>query len=71
MALNRVASWAIGDVHGNLPALDDLLQQVEREAGSEDTVIFLGDYIDRGPDSRRCIDRILELRGNSPATSLR
>jgi serine/threonine protein phosphatase 1 len=63
-----MASWAIGDVHGNARALDDLLRQLEREISSGDTVVFLGDYIDRGPDTCRCIDRILEFRAGSSAT---
>jgi Calcineurin-like phosphoesterase len=63
-----VATIAIGDVHGQVAALDDLLIRVEDEAGVEDTVVFLGDYIDRGPDSKGCIDRILRFRAESAAT---
>jgi serine/threonine protein phosphatase 1 len=63
-----VATIAIGEVHGNRAALDDLLTRLERELGATDTVVFLGDYIDRGPDSKGCIDRILRLRAESPAT---
>ncbi len=62
-----MATLAIGDIHGNLEALDDLLQQVGRVVGSEDSVVFLGDYIDRGPDSKGCIDRILRFQAESPA----
>lgn len=57
-----MAVFAIGDIHGNLRALDDLLGRVAAEIGSSDTVVFLGDYIDRGPDSRGCIERILDFR---------
>jgi serine/threonine protein phosphatase 1 len=63
-----VATIAIGDVHGNRAALDDLLTRLEGELEATDTVVFLGDYIDRGPDSKGCIDRILRLRAESPAT---
>jgi len=62
-----VPSIAIGDIHGNLRALNDLLAQLEPTLSARDEVIFLGDYIDRGPDSRGCIDRILRFRGESPA----
>ena len=48
---------AIGDVHGCLKALKNLLNQVDPQ--SEDTVIMLGDYIDRGPDSKGVIDYLL------------
>ena len=57
---------AIGDIHGNLNALDYLLGQVVPELRPEDTLVFLGDYIDRGPDSKGCIDRILQLKRSSP-----
>lgn len=62
-----MATIAIGDIHGNVGALEDLLQQVERELTSADTVVFLGDYIDRGPASKACIDRILGFRARSNA----
>jgi serine/threonine protein phosphatase 1 len=60
--LGLMAIMAIGDIHGNLPALNDLLARITHEVGRDDTVVFLGDYIDRGPDSRGCIERILEFR---------
>jgi len=62
-----MAVIAVGDIHGNLSALDDLLDQVGSEIGSGDTIVFLGDYIDRGPDSRGCIERILDLRRTTKA----
>jgi serine/threonine protein phosphatase 1 len=57
-----MATIAIGDIHGNLRALDDLLGRVRDDITLSDTVVFLGDYIDRGPDSKGCIDRILDFR---------
>jgi len=51
---------AIGDIHGCSLALDGLLALIEPTAG--DTIICLGDYIDRGPNSRGVIDRLLGLR---------
>lgn len=63
-----IASIAIGDIHGNLGALNDLLVQLEPTLTAADTVVFLGDYIDRGADSRGCIERILRFRHDSPAT---
>jgi serine/threonine protein phosphatase 1 len=62
-----VATIAIGDIHGNLAALDDLLTKLEPEAHAGDDVVFLGDYIDRGPDVKGCIDRILRFRAETPA----
>lgn len=57
-----MATIAIGDVHGNLAALSDLLDQVRHELTASDTVVFLGDYIDRGPDSKGCVDAILRFK---------
>ena len=63
-----MATVAIGDVHGNRRALDDLLGRLGDELHADDTVVFLGDYIDRGPDSKGCIDRILQFQVEAPAT---
>jgi len=63
-----MSTIAIGDVHGNLGALDDLLGQLAAQLHERDTVVFLGDYIDRGPDSCRCVERILEFRSASRAS---
>ena len=62
-----MATIAIGDIHGNLPVLEDLLCQIQGEAGSGDTVVFLGDAIDRGPQSKQCVDAIIEFMGSSQA----
>jgi len=62
-----MATIAVGDIHGNLPALDDLLCQLNGELADGDTVVFLGDYIDRGPNSKECVDRILAFRRHVPA----
>jgi serine/threonine protein phosphatase 1 len=63
-----MATYAIGDLHGEARALDGVLRQFERTLTPADTVVLLGDYVDRGPDSKGCVDRILELRTSSPAT---
>lgn len=67
-----MATIAIGDVHGNLRALEDLLNKVLAELNREDVLVFLGDYIDRGPESRGCLERILRLRedGGFPVVTL-
>ena len=51
---------AIGDIHGFSAALDAVLAEIAPTA--DDLVVTLGDYIDRGPDSRGVIDRLLALR---------
>ena len=57
---------AIGDIHGRLGKLRELLGQVWPDA--EDQVVFLGDYIDRGPDSRGVIDFLLAFAKRFPQT---
>ena len=54
-----MATIAVGDIHGNRPALNDILAQIRSEVAESDSIVFLGDYIDRGPDSRGCIDAVL------------
>ncbi|MCE9563735.1 MAG: serine/threonine protein phosphatase [Planctomycetes bacterium] len=51
---------AFGDIHGCLAAFDTLLDWVKPTR--EDVVVTLGDYVDRGPDSRGVLNRLLELR---------
>ena len=51
---------AIGDIHGCSAALDLVLNMAKPEAA--DTIVTLGDYIDRGPDSKGVIDRLLFLK---------
>jgi serine/threonine protein phosphatase 1 len=51
---------AIGDIHGCARALEALLQVVAPQ--QDDTLIPLGDVIDRGPDSRRVVEQLLQLR---------
>ncbi len=50
---------AIGDIHGCSAALNALLGAIQ--PNTKDTIVTLGDYINRGPDSRGVIDRLIEL----------
>ena len=50
---------AIGDIHGCLPALETLLEAIAPQA--QDTLVALGDYVDRGPDSRGVVQRLIAL----------
>lgn len=70
--------YAIGDIHGRLDLLTMLAAAIADEQRSlppaRPTLVFLGDYVDRGPDSRGVIDWLIErplpafervhLRGN-------
>lgn len=56
---------AIGDVHGELAPLLTLLDVINPT--QEDTLVFMGDYIDRGKQSYEVIQTIIDLMANSPA----
>lgn len=60
---------AIGDIHGCVGTLDALLKLLAPT--QDDHLIFIGDYIDRGPDSKGVIDRLLALRQSQQCTFLR
>jgi len=56
--------YSIGDIHGCLDLLDKVLARVDADIAQRPALrsilVFLGDYIDRGPSSRETIDRLLE-----------
>lgn len=62
-------TFAIGDIHGCLNALRRLDQKLH--FCPEDTVITLGDYVDRGPDSRGVINELIALRERCHLITLR
>ena len=59
-------AYAVGDVHGRLDLLDQLLSRieadVERSPARHNLLVMLGDLIDRGPDSRGVIERMRTYR---------
>ena len=60
---------AIGDIHGCLRSLEQLAIYVGfRE---DDIIVTLGDYVDRGPDSKGVIDYLLSLRESCEVVTLR
>jgi len=55
--------YAIGDIHGQVTMLQEMLTQLrEQPLAEDDTVVFLGDYIDRGENSRGVIETLLAFR---------
>jgi serine/threonine protein phosphatase 1 len=56
---------AIGDIHGCNYLLNLLLDRVGIDP-HKDTLIFLGDYLDRGPDAQGVIDTLLDLKKDCP-----
>lgn len=67
--VKTLRTLAIGDIHGCLEPLDALLADIDIQP--EDTLVTLGDYADRGPDSRGVLDRLLALRDQCHLVSLR
>jgi len=51
--------YAVGDIHGEWEMLEELLARIPH--GPQDRFVFVGDYVDRGPDSRRVVDRLIAL----------
>lgn len=51
----------VGDIHGYLEKLEKLLPELKARAEPGDSLVFVGDYVDRGPHSRGVVDRVLEL----------
>jgi serine/threonine protein phosphatase 1 len=51
--------YAVGDIHGHLAELDRVLGLIEAEGGPDAAVVFTGDLVDRGPDSRGVLDRLM------------
>lgn len=62
--------FAIGDIHGEDELLHALLAQIEPILQSGDTVVFMGDYVDRGPSVRKAIDEILSFKKRSVAKTV-
>lgn len=63
--------YAVGDIHGCAGLLDDLMAQIRAEEKADKVnaqLVFLGDYIDRGPDTSGVIDRLLALKRERPGT---
>ena len=53
--------YAIGDIHGNLDLLQRLLEKIQPDL-ARDQLVFMGDYIDRGPNPKGVVDYVLDLK---------
>lgn len=65
-------AYAVGDIHGRLDLLDQLLEKIEadvaRRRRAQNFVVFLGDLIDRGPQSAQVIERLRTWRPRDVTT---
>lgn len=53
-------TFAIGDIHGETTHLARLMSQLP-SLTEQDTLVFLGDYIDRGPESKQIVQYLMKL----------
>ena len=60
--------YAVGDIHGECEKLEELLACLPLKEG--DSLVFLGDYVDRGPDPRGVIETLIALRAKRRCTFL-
>jgi len=59
--------FAIGDIHGCLLHLERLMEKIRGLVNpEEDALVFMGDYIDRGPEPKGVIDLLLKIREEFP-----
>jgi serine/threonine protein phosphatase 1 len=65
---HRDRFYAVGDIHGCLPELEVLLQflALSEKLATRDIVVFIGDYIDRGPDSKGVVELLLKFKAQYP-----
>ncbi|NJC34099.1 serine/threonine protein phosphatase 1 [Sphingomonas jejuensis] len=64
-----VRVYAVGDIHGRLDLLDALLAMIDADAagsGARIELVFLGDLVDRGPDSAGVVERLRLLAAERP-----
>ena len=72
--MSDVIYYAIGDVHGEIEKLDRLLEYIREDArrlGAAYRIVFLGDLIDRGPDSRGVVERAKSLCESGEAIAIK
>ncbi len=58
--------FAVGDIHGCYGKLTKMLGRLDWAPGRGDLLVFLGDYIDRGPQSYEVVETLLELKQRAP-----
>lgn len=60
-------TYALSDIHGCLDKLERLVKRCTDDAGAEPaTFVFLGDYVDRGPDSRGVLQFVIDMERRKP-----
>jgi fructose-1,6-bisphosphatase len=57
--------FAVGDIHGSFDQLEALMKKIPIDL-ARDTLVFIGDYIDRGPASIEVVDYLIDLKKRFP-----
>lgn len=52
--------YAIGDIHGQIDDMHRVLEMIQADGGADAEVVFLGDYVDRGPDSKAVVQALID-----------
>jgi len=60
------STYAIGDIHGDLDALEKLFAKMPRKFKKDDTIVFIGDYLDRGPKSAEVVAYVRAIQNKPP-----
>jgi serine/threonine protein phosphatase 1 len=71
MVMEGVRVYAVGDIHGRADLLEGLLSRIDAHAATctgKAVRVFLGDYIDRGPNSREVLDLLIARRTSDSTT---
>ena len=72
--MSDVIYYAIGDVHGEIGKLDRLIDHIREDVerlGAVHRIVFLGDLVDRGPDSRGVVERVKALCSSGEAVAVK
>jgi serine/threonine protein phosphatase 1 len=71
-AADAARVYAVGDVHGRLDLLRAAVDMIDAHVGRRRfRLIFLGDYVDRGPDSRGVVECLIDLQARWPVVCLK
>ena len=72
MSSPAFVTYAVGDIHGRADLLQAAIDQIGAHAkGKDHRLVFLGDYVDRGPDSRTVINMLINLQRFRPMICLK
>lgn len=71
MSIEKDGFIAVGDIHGCSKTLKLLLDRLDNEFGDTRTYVFVGDYVDRGPDSKGVVDLLMNFKKDHDCVFLR